>query len=221
MLLSKNIISRSHFDIYARCISQTMTLFTIEKLNEIQQKSVNYLRNLLNEIDLIIESIVIEKIAFLERIVQSFLLSSTRDNFETSDSKTLSNHTFSSLQRLFFTIFEIDQIKLTSSMTFIEIITLENISNRKQSRVLMCTSNNETTNELTKRVFERASVNSTTRNAIIIRAYSMSTEIEVIEARTRSLSSHDSSSTIDENLKSFLLTIFSMLYEAFQTTQTR
>ena len=79
MLLDKNIIGRINSDIYEHCHSKTMSLLETRELNKTQQQSVQYLRNLLNEIDLITKSAITIKITFIERVIQLFLLSLTGD----------------------------------------------------------------------------------------------------------------------------------------------
>lgn len=105
MLLGKDMTCRANSDIYENCHSKAMALLKTEELNEIQQQGVQYLRNLPNGIGLITGSAVTGKIAFIERVIQPFLLSPTNDQSSIFTADQSLNSTFPTLQRLFPTVF--------------------------------------------------------------------------------------------------------------------
>jgi hypothetical protein len=72
-LLDKSMTVSYHIDIYAECHFTTMFLLNVNSLNETQRRDVNYVRRLLNEIELVTKSTTTRKTTFVLIVVQSFL----------------------------------------------------------------------------------------------------------------------------------------------------
>jgi hypothetical protein len=62
-----------HIDIYAEYHFTTMFLLNVNLLNETQRRDVNYVKKLLNEIELVTELTITRKTTFVLIVVQSFL----------------------------------------------------------------------------------------------------------------------------------------------------
>ena len=221
MLLGKDITCRINSDIYEHSHAKAMVLLETGKLNNTQQRGVEYLRSLPNGIGLITGPAATGKTAFIERVVQPFLLSPTDDQCITSTRLSSSNPVFPTLQRLFPTVFGISETTPTPIVQPHQVITLDDIPNGYQSRVLMCTPDNGAADELAERVFDRAATNPMSRNAIIIRAHSVATETDVLEARSKSTESAGRVPAEEPDLDLPQLTVASMLFDAFRTTQIR
>ncbi len=72
-LVDKIMSMLTRFNIYEKCSVETMNLLKTNHFNDDQRQTLNYVKVLLNEVELIIESIVIDKFSFILNVLQSFL----------------------------------------------------------------------------------------------------------------------------------------------------